>query len=440
MPSPLSAAPAALARPLEDDWRASIDAVARGRKWPTSETPAQLGALVRALSDAYNAAPNAAAGRAVASSAPALAARLGFSFARDVPKSAAAVRELVAAGAVAPREGRLRVLDVGAGLGATTWGVARAFSRAGVPIAIDATWSDEDAIALDVGAELVKARGGRCDEGDRVTLSVRTERRRVGGAAASSRDAYDLVLVGQVLSELDAALAPEERVVRHVAMLGALVGSLAPGGALVVVEPALRDRSRHLHAVRDALVAAGAAAVFAPCLHAAGCPALAAEGEWCHEDLPVDLPAWLVPVARAAGLRWQGLTFSYLVLRHAGAPTLADVLPVIGAGPRLRVISEALVSKGKREHFVCGVLRGSEAERARVTRLDRDRADVNASWDELGRGDVIAIEPPVDPAKPRIARAASVTSLVAGAGAPQGASREAGPPEHEDGAPGRRPE
>src|SRR5437764_700976 len=106
MHSPLAAA---LVHPLEDDWRASIDAIARVRKWPTSETPAQLGALVRALSDAYNAAPKSSAGRAVASSAPALAARLGFSFARDVPKSAAAARELVASGAIAPREGRLRV-------------------------------------------------------------------------------------------------------------------------------------------------------------------------------------------------------------------------------------------------------------------------------------------------------------------------------------------
>src|SRR5271157_562498 len=90
-PSPMTPSLAAiLGRPLEDDWRVSLERVARARRWPTAAEPAQLGALVRALSDAYN-APNAAPGRAVASSAPALVARLGFSFPRDVPKSAAAV-------------------------------------------------------------------------------------------------------------------------------------------------------------------------------------------------------------------------------------------------------------------------------------------------------------------------------------------------------------
>ena len=46
---------AALVRPLDEDWRASIDRIARVHRWPTTAEPAQLGALVRALSDAYNA-------------------------------------------------------------------------------------------------------------------------------------------------------------------------------------------------------------------------------------------------------------------------------------------------------------------------------------------------------------------------------------------------
>src|ERR1700733_1446779 len=108
MPSPSYAA---LVRPLDEDWRASLDRVARAHRWPTTVEPAQLGALVRALSDAYN-ATTPPPGRAVASSGPALAARLGFSFARDVPKAAAAARELVASGELGGAgEGPLRVLD-----------------------------------------------------------------------------------------------------------------------------------------------------------------------------------------------------------------------------------------------------------------------------------------------------------------------------------------
>src|SRR5262249_44217069 len=131
-----------LVRPLEDDWRDVIDRVARARGWPTSRDPAALGARVKALSAADH---DPARGRAASREAG--AARLGFSFARDVPKSAAAVRELVATGALGERA-TWRVLDIGAGLGATTWGVVRALAAAGARAAVEATWVDGDAQAL----------------------------------------------------------------------------------------------------------------------------------------------------------------------------------------------------------------------------------------------------------------------------------------------------
>jgi ribosomal protein RSM22 (predicted rRNA methylase) len=404
---PSTAAPA-LALPLDDAWRASIEAVARAHRWPSAAEPVQLGALVRALSDAYN-APNAGPGRAVASSAPARAARLGFSFARDVPKAAAAVRELVLSGELAARgERALRVLDVGAGLGATTWGVVRALAAAGRACAIAATWTDEDAHALDIATELARERGGR--EGS-VTLAIHTERRRVTPDVAGPGP-WDLVLLGQVLSELDPAEPDEERTRRHAHLVSGLVAKLAPGGALVIVEPALCGRTRHLHAVRDTVLAARSATVFAPCLHDAPCPAYQVPGEWCHEDLAIDLPPWLAPVARAAGLRWQGLTFSYLVLRRAGDRSLKDLLPR-GPGLRARVISDALVSKGKREHFVCSErgVAGDLPDRARVSRLDRDESPSNAAWGEVRRGDVVALEPPPDAKKKRISLDGSVAIL-----------------------------
>jgi ribosomal protein RSM22 (predicted rRNA methylase) len=395
------AQPASLARPLDEDWRAAIDSIARAHRWPTSGEPAQLGALVRALSDAYN-APSVPLGRAVASSGAALAARLGFSFARDVPKAAAAVRELVASGELGAKAEPIRTLDLGSGLGATTWGVARALSAAGLHSALRVTWSDEDTLALDVAGQLARARGNR--EGD-VTLEIHSERRRVSPEVAG-QGPWDLILLGQVLSELDPGLEAEEREQRHTALLGSLVAKLAPGGALVVVEPALCERTRHLHAVRDAALLAHTASVFAPCLHSSPCPALKIPGEWCHEDVAVDLPPWLEPVARAAGLRWQGLTFSYLVLRRPGERTLARLLGE-ARGARGRVISGPLVSKGKRELFVCG----EEAERVRVSRLDRDSDEKNEAWSSLARGDLIAIDPPPDAKKNRIARGAAVIRL-----------------------------
>jgi SAM-dependent methyltransferase len=394
-----------LVRPLESEWRDVLDGIARSRGWPTTHEPARLGARVRQLSEAYNDATRA---RARARDG---AARLGFSFARDVPKGAAAVRELVATRLLCVRES-LRVLDVGAGLGATTWGVLRALEAAGQSAEIDATLVDPDAPALDLARAIAAARPRQ----GTMRLRVRAVTRPAGAFEDLPR--FDLVLAGQLLSELDVGEAEDVRVDRHAMLLHRwLHERLEPHGSLVVVEPALRDRTRHLHRVRDALAAAGAT-VFAPCLHGAPCPALAHEGDWCHEDLDVDLPDWLVPVARAAGLRREGLTFSYLVLRRDGTNLAGAMRAPVGAA-RLRVVSQAMPSKGKREAFVCGELAGEGGAlvpgRVKAARLDRDALILNAAWDEVSRGDLLAVTPPPDAQKPRIGSTSQVIR-VAGEG------------------------
>ncbi|HEY3817614.1 MAG TPA: small ribosomal subunit Rsm22 family protein [Polyangiaceae bacterium] len=394
-----------LLRPLEEDWRDTLDAIARARGWPASTDVARLAAQVEALSHAYN-DPS----RASAAIRDAGAARLGFSFARDVPKGAAAVRELVATGALQVGAG-LRILDVGAGLGATTWGVVRALEAAGGSGIVEATWLDSDARALEVASAIARAREGT----GAIRLRVTTMHRPATGAF-DALPRFDLVLVGQVLSELDVGAADDARVARHAELLATwLDRRVEPHGSLVVVEPALRDRSRHLHRVRDALVASGAT-VFAPCLHAAPCPVLARETDWCHEDLDVDLPAWLVPVARAAGLRREGLTFSYLVLRKDGV-TLASSVAVPASATRLRVVSGAIATKGKLESFLCGELDRDGARvvaRARTMRLDRDRSPKSAAWDALARGDVLVIDPAPDLDRPRIGSSSTVARLEPG--------------------------
>jgi hypothetical protein len=428
----------ALVHPLEEDWRDALDRVARSRGWPTSRDVARLAACVVQLSAAYNDPTRARA--AMRDAGP---ARLGFSFARDVPKAAAAVRELVGAG-VLPLDRPLRVLDLGAGLGASTWGLARALKAAGASGGVDATWIDTDAEALELGAALLRARVGAAD-----AVEIRLQSRAGALGSASGLGRFDVVLLGQVLSELDVASPDEVRLPRHVELVRSLLVDRCvedgAGGALVVIEPALRDRARHLHRVRDALAATGVP-VFAPCLHSAPCPALARETDWCHEDLEVDLPAWLWPVARAAGLRREGLTFSYLVL-HRGGRRLVDALaspnarppapaaapastpvsspmstpmstptPTLASAPaRLRIVSEEIRTKGKREAFVCGECAGPDglvAARARLMRLDRDANPGNAAWDQLKRGDVALVAPPPELARPRIGPATTVERAI----------------------------
>jgi hypothetical protein len=139
---------------------------------------------------------------------------------------------------------------------------------------------------------------------------------------------------------------------------------------------------------------------------------LPVETEWCHEDLAVDLPPWVAPLARAAGLRWQGLTFSYLVLRKEPRPLLASTA---GHRVRFRVISDLLRTKGKAELFVCR----EDGRRERIRRLHRDEPDRDTApgvraFGELRRGDVVTLEggpggaPAIDE-RGRVAREAHAT-------------------------------
>jgi SAM-dependent methyltransferase len=392
-----------LVRPLEADWRATLDAVAIKHGWPSSRDVARLGETVAELSAAYN-DPQ----RARASVREAGAARLGFSFARDVPKGAGAVRELVATGLL-PREGRIRVLDLGAGLGAMTWGLVRALRAAGSLAVVEATWVDSDAQATALAIELARERSrDRAAELEVHAVCGGLEARGEGGA-------FDVVFLGNVLSELSRGSSEEVRRREHVALVGRLLEqNTSEGGVVVVVEPALRERTRHLHHVRDALAERGLA-IFAPCLHQASCPALSAESDWCHESLPVNLPDWLVPVARAAGLRFERLTFSYLVLAKSGSNLRDRVVAPLGAG-RLRVVSEVMASKGKREVFMCGDFASPRSEpgdgvvaaRASVSRLARHEAGPRGAagarvrWADLQQGEVVVIDPPPALAAPRV--------------------------------------
>ena len=363
--------PRALA--LDDAWLDTLGAVAdqTGLALPA----ARLHAEIHAVSEAYN-----SGSFRQARTRSALAARLMFFFPRDVPKVSAAVRELVAFGKLALAPGSvLRVLDVGAGLGASTWGLVRALAQAGQCGAVHAVMVDDDPQALAVARALVVAR--RAEGEVALEVTIRT-------ALADIAGTYDVILVGQSLGEIDSNDAKET------ALLASLLDHLDEAGSLVVVEPALRDRTRRLHRVRDALVARGVT-VFAPCLHAQPCPALAAEQAWCHEDLPVDLPARVASMARAAGLRWQGLTFSYLVLRKDGA-TLGSL---VGSHAQ-RVVSAPIITKGKRELWLCAA-----GIRRKVARLDRDGTRRDA-WATAERGAVLTLEP--DPGASRVAAATRI--------------------------------
>lgn len=367
---------------LDESWRDVLDAVAQRERLPTSRDVQKLAPLLARLSSAYNdreRAPDV-------DDRGSLAARLHFSFVRDVPKASAALREVAP---LVPRDRAVRVLDIGAGLGAMTWGVARALGPGAV---VEADLTDRHGAALEIAAAIAKERAGRGSGEVRVKTRVAAV-----DALGRGMGTYDVVIAGQVLSELDRDLAETDRVARHLDYVERWLAHVKTDGTLVIVEPALRDRTRHLQRVRDDIVMRKVATVFAPCLHDAPCPMLARESDWCHEDVPVDLPEWLVPLARSASLRYERLTFSYLVLRKDGASLGAR----LAGASVLRDVSGLLRTKGKTERMLCGRTPGFVGG-LRATRLDRHESDANAPWSEAQRGDILSFDPPLAPERPRV--------------------------------------
>jgi ribosomal protein RSM22 (predicted rRNA methylase) len=298
-----------------------------------------------------------------------LAARALFFTIADIPKPMVALAELAHAGLL-PEASPLRVLDVGAGVGAMTFGLAAFLAQHGDPErVIEATLIDNDGAALELAADALS----------RLPSEYPTVRTKLVERDATSNDfaagQVDLVLAGTLLNEL----APEA----HVGVALQMLSALRADGAVIIIEPALRETSRALHQLRDSIIEQSAASIFAPCTRTiAPCPALADEDDWCHEDRPTVLPQAARSISQGTGLRQQGLKFSYLTMRSRSK---ALVVAPDGA-EALRVVSRPQKLKGRRECFACG-----NRGRVKLRLLKRNRTTDNRAMEDARRGDVVTV-------------------------------------------------
>jgi hypothetical protein len=253
--------------------------------------------------------------------------------------------------AVAPA----RAIDLGSGTGAVGRALRARFGDSLPVVAVDALGAP-GVLRADLAFELPPVDG-------------RTEGR------------FDLIVAAHLLNELFVDRPPAERAEPRTArVLAWSKALLKTGGVMILLEPALRQTSRELLAVRDRLLLAGLEIV-APCFWTGPCPALARERDWCHDAAPI-----------ANGAR---VDYSYLVLRAAAPGEVADRNSaqsdaVKGAAdPALfRIVSDPMVEKGRLRLFGCG-----PAGRHPLVRLDRHTAPRNAPFDTLHRGDITHIAP-----------------------------------------------
>jgi len=221
------------------------------------------------------------------------------------------------------------VLDLGTGTGA-------------VGLALRKRWPDVSIVAVD------KVASPGVVHAD-VTRSPRPE---------GVEGRFDLVVAAHLLNELPLGLDARARLV-----LGWVDELLEPDGTVLLVEPALRQTSRDLLAVRDRLLGAGLFVV-SPCLWQGPCPALAKERDFCHAAAP----------AVAQGR--SRVDFSYLVVSRRGTPDANAEL--------FRMVSDPMKDKGRLRWFGCG-----PSGRLLITRLDRDQSASNQALERAARGDVV---------------------------------------------------
>jgi len=302
-----------------------------------------------------------------------LAARALFFAVTDSAKVSVPLGELFGRGLLPAGDAPLRVLDLGAGAGAMTLGAAAFLADAGRPVDLQVTAIDRDRPALALlsaaAADLGAALGGR------VAVEARHGSLRDLAPAPGSAD---LVLCGSVLNELDEAT--------RLLVIERALAAAGERGAVVVIEPALRQTSRDLHRVRDRVIERRLGHVFAPCTRgAAPCPALQRERDWCHEDRPAALPARAAQIAAATGLRDGGMKFSYLVLRREPAGL---VEPAAGR-TALRLVSDPRKLKGRRACLACG-----DGGWVELRLLARRRSEMNRGFERARRGDVALVDGP----------------------------------------------
>jgi hypothetical protein len=294
-----------------------------------------------------------------------LAARAAFFTIADAMKVAIPLGELAGRGAI-PSRRPLRIVDLGAGCGALSLGVVASLESDAVGGAMfELVLIDRDVDALRIAAAALRDLATR--RGCEISITTRS-----ADVTSTAIPPADLVLAGTVLNELpEAARLP---------LVQRALAAVGEDGAVILIEPALRDTSRALHAVRDAAIAGGAH-VFAPCTRTiAPCPMLANENDWCHEDRAVTLPPRTAELARLTHLRDAGLKFSYLVLRK-------QPLALVERPNAWRVVSEQFPAKGKVELYGC-----SNAGRVPLRLLRRNRSEANRGFERAQRGDVLVTD------------------------------------------------
>lgn len=229
-----------------------------------------------------------------------------FLLPRDLVKVWIPCAEWLAVNGVPGPGENLRVLDRGAGIGASSAGLLLLASAAGVKAGFEISLEEENQEQLETAARVVAEAAALTG------LKVKVSTGRLSEVKSSrpkdARGRHDLIFCSNALGNT----APEMDAVEAglVAAQG-LVRMLSSRGLLIMLEQALFRVSRSLSAVRDRLVQAEVP-VFAPCVCSGNCPELAGQDSFCFHSIKAVNDPYLQKLGDLCGVKHHEVDFCYL--------------------------------------------------------------------------------------------------------------------------------
>jgi len=216
---------------------------------------------------------------------------------------------------------------------------------------------------------------------------------------------YDLIVFGHSLNELGAGLPDWQE--RRLNLIRRAAALLAPGGCLLLIEPALLRTARDLIQLRDSLLSdqpddkTGQAGLpgqtrspplelLGPCTCPIPCPAfIQGENQTCHEEFGWAVPPLVASLAEKAGLERQRIKMAWFAFRRP-QPEAAASSAASTQDASYRVVSEPMLNKaGRIRYLICGA-----AGRFPVSAKTGDPLATAAGFFQLTRGAYIRIEQP----------------------------------------------
>lgn len=208
----------------------------------------------------------------------------------------------------APTSRPVKVLDIGAGMGAASSSLAQlCIQRYGSPSA-EITMVDHSSQAL---AQTHALRAAMESEGLSISLTTRRADLRSREALPKPKEStFDIIVISFALNEAFG----EHKEKQAVAWLRKLKPLLNEGGLLLLIEPAQRVQSECLHRISDALVKSAVFHAWGPQLHNGPCPAHYDGKYWSHEVREWTPPQSLKEVNKHLWRSVETLKFSYTLL------------------------------------------------------------------------------------------------------------------------------